>query len=147
MPYSIVAVILGQMFFTSFLLFLAAGFLRDRARRRNELQMRLMDRFGSTPELLAYLESDEGQRLRDAITGRRFQAFRQVLGAIQLGLVLTALGGGLLFASIRHGDGDLMTAAAICISVGMGLLLAAVVSKQLLVRWNLWTEDAQAGPR
>ena len=147
MPYSIVAVILGQMFFTSFLLFLAAGFLRDRARRRNELQMRLMDRFGSAPELLAYLESEEGQRLRDAITGRRFQAPRQVLGVIQVGLVLTALGGGLLFASIRHGDGDLMTAGAICISVGVGLLVAAVVSKQLLVRWNLWTEDAQAGPR
>ena len=147
MPYSIVAVILGQMFFASFLLFLAAGFLRDRARRRNELQMRLLDRFGSTPELLAYLESEEGQRLRDAITGRRFQAFRQVLGAIQLGLVLTALGVGLLLASIRHGDGDIMTAAAICISVGVGLLVAAVVSKQLLVRWNLWTEDTQAGPR
>ena len=147
MPYSIVAVILGQMFFTAFLLFLAAGFLRDRARRRSELQMRLMDRFGSAPELLAYLESDEGQRLRDAITGRRFQAPRQVLGVIQVGLVVTALGSGLFWASRRLADRDLMTSAAICISVGVGLRLAAVVSKQLLVRWNLWTEDTQTGPR
>ena len=144
MPFSLAIVIVGQMFFTAFLLFLAAGFLRDRARRRSELQMRLMDRFGSAPELLAYLDSPEGQRLRDAITGRRFQAFRQVLAAIQLALVLTALGGGLFWAASRNADRDLMTAAAVCTAVGLGLLAAAVVSKQLLVRWNLWTEDTAA---
>ncbi len=146
-PYSLVVIIVSQMFFASFLLFLLAGFMRDRARRRSDLQMRLLDRFGSAPELLAYLESEEGRRLRDAITGRRFQAFRQVLGAIQLGLVLVALGGGLLWAGVRNGDGDLMTAAAVCLSVGAGLLLAAVVSKQLLVRWNVWTEDTRAAGR
>jgi hypothetical protein len=144
---SVVAVILGQMLFVAFLLFLAAGFLRDRARRRSELQMRLMDRFGSAPELLAYLESEEGRRLRDAITGRRLQAPRQVLGAIQLGLVVAATGGGLLWASFRNADRDLLTSGSICLAVGGGLLVAAVVSKQLLVRWNLWTEDTKPGPR
>ncbi|HET9315288.1 MAG TPA: hypothetical protein VFQ51_06835 [Vicinamibacteria bacterium] len=147
MPDRVVAVILGQMFFTSFLLFLAAGFVRDRARRRSELQLRLMDRFGSAPELLAYLESEEGRRLRDAITGRRIQAPRQVLRVIQLGLVVAATGGGLLWASFRNADRDLLTGGAVCISVGAGLLVAAVVSKQLLVRWNLWTDDTQAGAR
>jgi hypothetical protein len=146
-PLSLAIVIVGQMFFTAFLLFLVAGFLRDRARRRSELQMRLMDRFGSAPELLAYLESDEGRRLRDAITGRPFQAFRQVLAAIQLSLVLIALGGGLYWAAGRHQDRDLMTGAVVCLSVGAGLLLAAVVSKPLLVRWNAWTEDTKAAAR
>jgi hypothetical protein len=146
-PASIVVVIVSQMFFTSFLLFLVAGFVRDRARRRSELQMRLMDRFGSAPELLAYLESEEGQRLREAITGRRFLAVRQVLGAIQVGIVLIALGGGLLVAAIRQGDGDMMVAAAVCASVGVGLLVAALITKRLSVGWHVWTEDSQAGPR
>jgi hypothetical protein len=145
--FSLAIVIVGQMFFMAFLLFLVAGFVRDRAWRRSELQMRLMDRFGSAPELLAYLESEDGQRLRDAITGRRVQAPRQVLAAIQLALVLMALGGGLFWASVRTRDGDLFTAAAVSIAVGAGLLLSAVVSKRLLVRWNLWTEDPRAAAR
>lgn len=147
MDLGMVVIILGQMFFTAFLLFLVAGFVRDRARRRSELQMRLLDRFGSAPELLAYLESDEGQKLREALTGRRFLAVRQILGAIQLGIVLVALGGGLLVAAVRVGDSDLMVAAAVCAAVGLGLLVAALVSKRLSVRWNVWTENPPAGPR
>jgi hypothetical protein len=144
---SLAAVILGQMVFTAFLLFLVAGFVRDRARRRSELQMRLLDRFGSAPELLAFLESDEGRHIREALTGRRFLAVRQVLGAIQLGIVLIALGGGLFAASASEGDGDLLVAAAVCGAVGLGLLVAAVVSKRLSVLWNVWTEDSPAGSR
>lgn len=142
-----VAVILGQMFFTSFLLFLVAEFIRDRARRRSELQLRLLDRFGSAPEFIAFLESEGGRELRSLLTGRRFLAVRQVLGAIQLGIVLIALGAGLFVAAVSQGDGDLRVAAAICIAVGVGLLIAAGVSKGLSARWNVWTEDSADGRR
>lgn len=147
MNLGLVLVILGQMFFTAFLLFLVAAFVRDRSRQRGELQIRLLERFNSAPELLAYLESEDGRSLREALTGRRFLAVRQVLGAIQLGIVLMALGGGLFAASIRNGDGDFMIAGVVCAAVGVGLLAAAFVSKRLSVRWKVWTEDASARPR
>lgn len=135
-------VILGQMFFTTFLLFLVAEFVRDRARRRSELQLRLLDRFGSAPEFIAFLEGDDGRPLREALTGRRSLAVRQVLGAIQLGIVLIALGGGLFVASARQADADLHVAAVICAAVGTGLLVAAAVSKRLASRWQVWTDDS-----
>lgn len=145
--YGLALVILGQIFFTAFLLFLVAAFLRDRSRQRGELQMRLLDRFSSAPELLAYLDSEAGRTLREALTGRRFLAVRQVLGALQLGIVLAALGGGLFLAAFRTGDSDLWVAAAVCAAVGVGLLAAALVSKQLSVRWKVWTDDSPAGRR
>jgi hypothetical protein len=145
--YSVVVVILGQMFFTAFLLFLVAAFVRDRARQRGELQMRLLERFSSAADLLAYIDSEEGRALREALTGRRFLAVRQVMGAIQLGIVLVALGGGLFAASVRQGDADLMVAGFVSGAVGVGLLVAALVSKRLSVRWGVWTENSASGPR
>lgn len=138
---NLVAMILGEMAFVAFLLWLAAGFLKERLRRRSELQLRVLDRFGTASEFLAFLETADGRAFRDALSGRRFLAIRQVLGGIQLGIVLMALGAGLAVAGRGQGDPDLVVAAAVCVAAGAGLLLAAAVSKRLSTRWNVWTEN------
>lgn len=141
MDSSLVALILGEMAFLAFLVWLGAQVLRERSRRRSELQLRLVDRFGSSGEFLAFLDTEDGRRFRDALTGRRFHLIRQVLAGLQLGIVLLCLGAGLFVAARAQADRDLQTAAAVFAGVGIGLLLAATVSRALAVRWGVWSES------
>lgn len=137
---SLVAMIVGEMAFVGFLLWLGAGLLKERSRRRTELQLRVMDRFASAPEFLAFLDTETGRHFRDALSGRPFHAVRQILGGVHLGVVLIALGGGLYVASRSVGDRDLLVAATVCAAVGLGLLIAAALSKRLARRWGVWTD-------
>ena len=132
---SLVALILGEMAFVAFVLWLVAGFVRDRARQRAELQARVIERLGSAQEVVAFLATDAGRSLERALTGGRDVQTRQVLVAVQLGVVLLATGAGLALAARLQADRDLLTWAIACAGAGAGLLLAALVSRRLSRAW------------
>ena len=132
---SLVALILGEMAFVAFVLWLAAGFVRDRTRQRAELQARLVERFGSAQEVVAFLATDAGRGLERALSGRRDVQTRQILVAVQLGIVLVATGTGLGLAESMRPNPDLATWALACAATGTGLLVAAAVSRRLSRAW------------
>ena len=132
---SLVALILGEMAFVAFVLWLAAGFVRDRTRQRAELQARLIERLGSAQEVIAFLASDTGRSLERALTGGRDGQTRQILATVQLGIVLIATGTGLGLAESLRANPDLATWALACAATGTGLLVAAAVSRRLSRAW------------
>jgi hypothetical protein len=139
---SLVALILGQMAFVAFVLWLASGFVRERARQRAELQSRMIERFGSAEELLAFLASETGRGLGRSLLGHREVQTRQILVAVQLGIVLVATAGGLGLAGRLLADRDLVAWALACAAAGAGLLVAAAVSRRLSRKWSAQDVDA-----
>ena len=69
------------------------------------------------------------------LSGRRDVQTRQILVAVQLGIVLVATGTGLGLAESLRPNPDLATWALACAATGTGLLVAAVVSRRLSRAW------------
>jgi hypothetical protein len=132
---SLVALILGEMAFVAFVLWLAAGFVRDRTRQRAELQARMIERFGSAQELVAFLATEAGHGLGRSLLGHRDGQTRQILVAVQVGIVLVATSVGLGVAARLQHDRDLFAWALACATAGTGMLIAAAVSRRLSRRW------------
>jgi uncharacterized membrane protein YfcA len=132
---SLVALILGEMAFVAFVLWLASTFVRERTRERAELQARMIERFGSAQELVAFLATEAGRGMGRSLLGHREVQTRQVLVAVQLGIVLVATSAGLGVAARLQQDRDLFAWALACATAGTGMLIAAAVSRRLARRW------------
>lgn len=138
MEFPLVFLILGQMAFVGWILRLALTYIQERARRRAELQVRVLDRFASAAEFLEFLNTGPGRRFQEALSGRRGSQARLLVGAICAGIVLTFLGVGLLFVHLKIGrDPDILLFGVVTLAVGLGFLVAAPVSHGLARRWGL----------
>ena len=116
-------------------------------RLQSEVHAKLIDRFASNQELLAYMGTDAGQRFLEAAPiavdpqkGPQMPSMvARVLTPLQIGLVLTLLGIGLL--SIRHyipdGDVPMLVFGMLALMPGIGLMLAAGASWALAQRLGL----------
>jgi hypothetical protein len=124
-------------------------FFVTRARQRREelqtaMQTKLIERFGSAPEMLEFLQSPAG---RQFITGVQAapaaQTRERVLGGFTRAIVLTALGAGFLFLAFWKDDGWGIP-AAIVLSLGIGYFIATLVSYKLSARLTP-TSDIPSG--
>ena len=119
--------------------------MEDRARSYAVVE-RILDRFNSTDELLAFVRSDEGKQLlygRTATVNPR----RSVLRFVQIGLVVFSLGVAFLGNAMRLGGEtdinfvrkveDLRYWGTAAVAVGTGLLVVAAVSYWMARRWGL----------
>src|SRR5438046_9549733 len=61
------------------------------------LQTKLLEKFGSGQELLAYVQSDAGKRFLESLTMEQRTPYRRILGAAQASVVLILLAFALLF--------------------------------------------------
>jgi hypothetical protein len=114
---------------------------------QNELNTKLIDRFASSDDLLAYLQSPQGKTLTE---GPVFpQAAPRAIGApltrifwsLQSGIVLGALGGGLIVVSGTAGEPEVATflngVGIVVLMIGVGFAVSAVVSYFLSQRLGL----------
>jgi hypothetical protein len=123
-------------------------------KQQNELHSRLIDKFGTSQELAAYLESEAGQRFLMASPaamgpglGQRMpNAVARVLTPLQVGIVMTLLGIGLLL--LRHAGPDMETAMTVLgtlvLAPGIGFILSAGVTWVLAHRLGLMPEKEAA---
>lgn len=115
-------------------------------RAQGDLQTKLIDRFSSSDELLAYLQSPAGKALREmpvvttASTARGMDApLGRIFWSLQAGSVLSAAGAGMLFVSGR----DLLLAptlfaiGTVVLTVGIGFIASAAISYLLSQRLGL----------
>jgi hypothetical protein len=134
---NLVALVLGELAFVAFVLWLAVPYFRERARLRSELQRGIVERFASVPEFVAFLETDAGRRFQASLSGRPLVPLARILGAVQVGVVLVALALGLAGSFVLLGDRDLAVAGMVVLSLGVGFLAAAYASHRLCRRWGL----------
>jgi hypothetical protein len=140
-------------------LWLVRVFMENRRWNRVfKLQMdvhgRLIDKFGSSQELLTYMDTDAGKRFLEAAPlavnfdadQRVPSAVARVLTPLQIGTVLTLLGAGLLF--IRHAHADLeiplLILGTMMLMPGIGFMLSAGLTWVLAGRLGLMPESGAA---
>lgn len=112
------------------------------ARLKASVQTKLIDKFGSSQDLLAYVQTDAGKRLMESISAERSSPYGRILGALQTGVVLIPFGLGLLFLRGRISGASepfLVFGTLICM-LGVGFVLAAGVSYSLSKSFGLLTQ-------
>lgn len=107
---------------------------RGKARRAEvqaEVQSRLIDRFGSAPELIEFLQSPAGRQFVSGVqSAPALMARERIMSGFSRAIILTMLGAAFLGLTFFYDD-DFAIVAAILFSLGVGYLLATWVSYKL----------------
>ena len=110
---------------------------RAKARRAEvqaEVQSRLIDRFGTAPELIDFLQSPAGRQFVGGVQSSTALLTRErILSGFNRAIVLSMLGLALVGLTFYYGEDDnpLAFFAAIFLALGVGYLVATFVTYRL----------------
>lgn len=113
---------------------------------QTETHAKLLDRFGSSQDMLAYMQSEAGKRFLEApvfeVQRRQVSAlpFDRILWSVQAGIVAAFVGTGLLFLLGRVGPGNrtgLEVVGTLILTLGLGFLVSGGVSYILAKHFGL----------
>lgn len=155
-PFVVFVCVLGAM------LWLFRQFVENRRWGRIfKLQMdvhnKLIDKFGSSQELLTYMDTDAGKRFLEAAPlpvnfeqeERMPGMVARVLTPLQIGIVLSLLGVGLIL--LRHTRADMnvpmLVMGTVVLMPGLGFILSAGVTWVLAGRLGLMPDSARPASR
>lgn len=120
---------------------------RANTRTRADIYNRLIDKFGTAPEFITFLQSDAGLRFIEENTVEPASPVGRILTSMQIGIVLSLLGLGLLFiagteGSVGHDFYIIVTMIGIVgLMIGVGLLASAYVSQRLCKSWGILSKS------
>ena len=141
------------------LLWLIRIFLENRrwsrvVRQQSEIHGKLIDRLANNQELFQYMETESGRRFLEAgpipIALEREQrlpgGLSRILGPLQLGIVLTLLGAGLLILQRSLPDiaDGLLVCGTVALMPGLGFIISAIVAWRISARLGLMPQPAAA---
>ena len=134
----------GQFALVGLIIFIVAHRLEQKAALRAQLEMKLIERFNSAKELEEFLSTDAGRRLLGA---RRHGGMQlgKIVGAVQVGVAIGILGIGVLIIGVLSGKSVVIGGAILMIAIGLGLLAAAMIGRELVRSWGL--NGGDHGPR
>jgi hypothetical protein len=113
---------------------------------QTETHAKLLDRFGSSQEMLAYMQSEAGRKFLEApvFEGQRRQVlalpFGRILWSVQIGIVATFVGAGILFLRGRvspDADMGFEVFGTLILTLGLGFLASGGVSYVLAKYFGL----------
>jgi len=117
---------------------------QQRVRYQAEVQTKLIERFGTAPELVTFLKSPEGREFLGAVEAApKYMAGDRILAGIRKSIVLGFLGAGFLLLCIPdslRNDGFLI-AGGILLALGVGYFVSTLVSLKLSRSWGLVTPN------
>ena len=105
-------------------------------------QSKLLDKFGSSQELIDYLRSDPGTRFVEAMetaSTERTTPYSRIFSSLQWGIILGLAGAAFLFIDGRISDGDpgFFVIGALGVPLGVGFLLSGAAAFPLSKSWGL----------
>ncbi|MGH9495641.1 MAG: hypothetical protein ACRD3B_11630 [Candidatus Sulfotelmatobacter sp.] len=126
---------------------------------QSDVHAKLIERFGTSQEVLTYMNTDAGKRFLEATpisVGLDRQApvpspVARVLTPLQIGIVLSLLGVGLIFLrhSIPDGDAPLLLVGTVVLMPGLGFIISAgitwVLAKHLGLMPQTGTQSGEQG--
>jgi len=121
---------------------------------QTEAHSKLLDRFTSNEDLLAYIQTPAGRRFLESAPiddgGTRINApISRILWSIQAGLVLGAGGFGMQFIS-RHTDSEVaqpfFIIGVLALALGLGFIFSALISYGISRRMGLIGHSAASTP-
>lgn len=112
------------------------------ARMQADLQQRMLEKFGSSQELLAFLQTEAGERFIEPLrTGEEPRSpYGRILGAVQVGVILLCGGVALLFLDGRLPFDDeraFLFLGTVATALGVGFMLSGAVAWGLSRHWGL----------
>jgi hypothetical protein len=126
-----IGIVFGNLVFLSLII----AWWRMRQRRfelQAELQAKLIDKFGSTPELITFLQSSAGRQFVHGVqTGASAVTQERVLAGIRKSIVVSFFGIGLLSIWLVTGASWVSWFGLLFLFLGVGFLVAAFVSMRL----------------
>ncbi len=122
--------------------------LRETAKMQTEMQTRLLEKFGTSKEMLEYLESDAGKKFVESATIERGNPHGRILAAVQTGVLLILGGMGFLVADNSFGvDGARVGffLGLMSLLLGTGFLISSFISYRLSKSWGLFGNQPAGG--
>lgn len=120
--------IFGSFGIVIILAYLGAQTRQRLAQHRADVQLKLIDRFGTANEFVSFVKSDDGRRfLGDAPKTAR----KGALYGVRFGIVSTFMGLAFVLCSITQNDRDWLIPAFILLAIGGGFIVAALLSMKL----------------
>ncbi|HET7706855.1 MAG TPA: hypothetical protein VFM36_12260 [Thermoanaerobaculia bacterium] len=120
------------------------------SRQQTEVHNKILDRFSSSDELLAYIKTPAGTKFLEsapiplhAERAPSTSPYSRVLWSIQVGVVIAAGGLGMLLVGARHGGSPgsgFFAIGAIAFCVGGGFIASALISLFLSRRLSAWDD-------
>jgi hypothetical protein len=104
-----------------------------RAELRSEVQMKLIDKFGSSAEFVKFLESSSGQQFLEQ---PRRMSRERTLGAITAALVCTFIGLAFLGCGLVFRDPGFYVPAFILMGIGLAFFISSAISWKLTKQWT-----------
>lgn len=110
-----------------------------------EMQEKLLDKFGTSEELIHYLESDAGRQVLDAATFESASPYKRILRSVQAGLILTLTGVAFLIlrGPMKEAEDAFVFLGALGLALGLGFLLSAAATLVLSRSWGLLDEKSE----
>ena len=113
---------------------------------QHDLQSKLLDKFGSSGELMEYLQGDIGEQFLISATAEKSDPRGRILGSIQTGLVL--LSGGVAFMFLRgqiaEAEEGFVLLGTLGVALGVGFIISAGVAYALSKTWGIINGDHQS---
>ena len=106
------------------------------------VQAKLLEKFGSGQELLAYAQSDVGKQFLESLTMEQRTPHGRILGAAQTSAILLLLGLALLFlhGRVSGSEEGFLVSGTITLSLGVGFGLSAALAYFLSKSFGLLGE-------
>lgn len=128
--------------------FVISSFFRARQTKQMlEAQARfhdkILDRFGSSQDLIAFVQTPEGRRFLDRFGEQPLSnPMERSLSSIRTGIIITFLGAGMItigaFLGIRFDENGALLIGLVGVFLGAGFLVAAYASHRLARQWGLF---------
>jgi hypothetical protein len=122
---------------------------------QTDVHGRLIERFGTSQEVLTYMGTDAGKRFLEATpiaVGFEHQPpvpspVARVLTPLQIGIVMSLLGAGLLFLrhSVSEGASALLVIGTVVLMPGLGFIISAGITWLLARHLGLMPESGTRG--
>lgn len=117
---------------------------QERSRAQFDLQRRMLEKFGSASEFVAFLEADSGRRFLEAVSSETQTQASRIFGSIQKGAIFTLIGiVGLCVVALEPRDlVPLAVPSGIMLAIGLGYLISAYATYRLSRQWGLLPPSA-----
>ena len=143
----------GLMVGIGWVAWIVAGTIRRTraARLQAEVQGKLLDKFGSSRDLLDYLHTTQGQRFLEFVVTERANPYSRILASAQAGVIMTLVGAALLMlrrmATVQEAADVLLVFGTLVITLGIGFLASGALSFVLSRSWGLLDARPELPPR
>ncbi len=137
----IIPILFGLFGFVTWIIFSSIRRYKT-AKLQAGVQTKLLEKFGSGQELLAYVQSDVGKRFLESLAMEQRTPYGRILGAVQAGVILVLLGIALLFlrGRVSGAEEGFLVSGTITLSLGVGFGLSAALSYFLSKSFGLLSE-------